>query len=334
MPSSPIEEASGPLAADTFDDGDSAISNPVSAGLTSLRSSVLRFQEENGRTYHNMSSGKYYLPNDERENERLDLTHNLWLLSLRGELGLSPKAMQGAKRVLDAGTGTGIWAIEYADQHPESEVIGVDLSPIQPSLVPPNCAFEIDDLEKEWTWSQQFDLIFSRYMTGCLAEPEDFVKKAFNNLEPGGYLEMQDILLPYESDDGTLTEDNPLRHISQLCVDAGNAAGRPFTLPLKYKRYLEDAGFVDVVERQLKWPLNTWPKDKHYKEIGAWTQENLHSGIEGILVALFTRYLGWTQDQVTLAALKFRTALKDRNTHGYIPIYVVYGRKPEEPESS
>ena len=131
---------------------------------------------------------------------------------------------------------------------------------------------------------------------------------------------MQDILLPYESDDGTLTEDNPLRHISQLCVDAGNAAGRPFTLPLKYKTYLEDAGFVDVVERQLKWPLNTWPKDKHYKEIGAWTQENLHSGIEGILVALFTRYLGWTQDKVTLAALKFRTALKDRNTHGYIPM--------------
>ena len=39
--------------------------------------------------------------------------HNLWLLSLRGELGLSPKAMEGARRVLDIGTGTGIWAIEY-----------------------------------------------------------------------------------------------------------------------------------------------------------------------------------------------------------------------------
>lgn len=41
------------------------------------------------------------------------MTHNLWLLSLRGELGICPKAMEGAKRVLDAGTGTGIWAIEY-----------------------------------------------------------------------------------------------------------------------------------------------------------------------------------------------------------------------------
>lgn len=43
----------------------------------------------------------------------LDIFHNLWLLSMHGELGLSPKAMNGAKRVLDVGTGTGIWAIEY-----------------------------------------------------------------------------------------------------------------------------------------------------------------------------------------------------------------------------
>lgn len=46
----------------------------------------------------------------------VDLTHNLWLLTLRGELGLSPKAMEGAKRVLDAGTGTGIWAVEYGKE--------------------------------------------------------------------------------------------------------------------------------------------------------------------------------------------------------------------------
>lgn len=29
----------------------------TTAGLTSLRSSVLKFQEENGRTYHSMSGG-------------------------------------------------------------------------------------------------------------------------------------------------------------------------------------------------------------------------------------------------------------------------------------
>ena len=62
---------------------------------------------------------------------------------------------------------------------------------------------------------------------------------------------MQDIVLPYESDDGTLAEDNPMRRISKLYVEAGEVAGRSFTLPVKYKDYLERAGFVDVEERQL-----------------------------------------------------------------------------------
>lgn len=35
-------------------------------------------------------------------------------------------------RILDLGTGTGIWAIDMADKYPDAEVIGVDLSVIQP----------------------------------------------------------------------------------------------------------------------------------------------------------------------------------------------------------
>jgi hypothetical protein len=45
--------------------------------------------------------------------------------------------------------------------------------------VPPNCSFEIDDLEKEWTWSKKFDLIFSRMMTGSFADPASIAKKAY-----------------------------------------------------------------------------------------------------------------------------------------------------------
>lgn len=141
-----------------------------------------------------------------------------------------------------------------------------------------------------------------------------------SHLEPGGYLEMQDVLLPYQSDDGTLTKDNALYRISQLCVDAGEVIGRPFTLPPKYKTFMERAGFVDIVEHHLKWPLNQWPKDPHYKEIGAWTQENLYTGIEGIVMALFTRYLGWSPEEVVVAAMEFRDAIKDRRTHAYIPV--------------
>lgn len=35
-------------------------------------------------------------------------------------------------------------------QYPSAEILGNDISPIQPSLVPPNVKFEVDDIEQEW----------------------------------------------------------------------------------------------------------------------------------------------------------------------------------------
>lgn len=72
------------------------------------------------------------LPNDEREQDRLDLQHHSFRIMLNGKLGLAP--IQSPNRVLDLATGTGIWAIEFAQENTESTVIGTDLSPIQPLL--------------------------------------------------------------------------------------------------------------------------------------------------------------------------------------------------------
>lgn len=57
--------------------------------------------------------------------ENLDLEHQLWLLTLDDRLGLAPPCQPNAKvgRVLDVGTGTGIWALNYGDEHPEAEVM-------------------------------------------------------------------------------------------------------------------------------------------------------------------------------------------------------------------
>lgn len=49
------------------------------------------------------------------------------------------------RHILDIATGTGTWAIEMGDEFPESQITGTDLSPIQPSHVPPNVRFFIED---------------------------------------------------------------------------------------------------------------------------------------------------------------------------------------------
>ncbi|KAI4245671.1 MAG: hypothetical protein LQ352_006528 [Teloschistes flavicans] len=51
------------------------------------------------------------MPNDEAELDRLDLTHQKLRILLDQKLLLCP--VTNPKSVLDVGTGTGIWAIEY-----------------------------------------------------------------------------------------------------------------------------------------------------------------------------------------------------------------------------
>ena len=66
----------------------------------------------------------------QRELDRLDLQHHVIKLLLNGELHLAP--LQDPRRVLDVGTGTGLWAIEMGDRFPNAQVTGTDLSPSQP----------------------------------------------------------------------------------------------------------------------------------------------------------------------------------------------------------
>jgi len=56
----------------------------------------------------------------------------LFRLTFGNRLYFSP--VKELKHALDIGTGTGLWAVELADAHPECEVIGIDLSPGQPTL--------------------------------------------------------------------------------------------------------------------------------------------------------------------------------------------------------
>ena len=54
-----------------------------------------------------------------------------------------------------------------------------------------------------------------------------------------------------------------------MCIVNGAAkAGRPWTRTKEYKGWMEEIGFVDVQEKPLRWPVNTWPKDPHLKKLG------------------------------------------------------------------
>ncbi|KAF4960892.1 hypothetical protein FSARC_10323 [Fusarium sarcochroum] len=275
-----------------------------------LRSSVLEYRHENGRTYHRYKDGKYNLPNDGEENERLDFQHNLCLLTFENELGLSPPNHYNSnvKRVLDLGTGTGIWAIDFGDEHPDAT---------------------IDDIDDDWTYSQPFDYIHSRFMNFSVQNWHSYLEKIFWNLTPGGYVELQDVDVIMDSDDGTLTPDTTLYQWCRLLEEAAVRFDRTFENTANFKYIMSEIGFVDIVETRFKWPTNRWPKDQKYKELGAWNNENASSAVEALTMAPFTRGLGWTREEVEIFLMDLRKDWNNPKIHAYWPICSVYARRPE-----
>ncbi|OHE92056.1 hypothetical protein CORC01_12637 [Colletotrichum orchidophilum] len=327
----PILEAE--VANDDFsDDAASDRATSVASSSTSLSSSILQHRQENGRTYHKYKDGKYLFPNDERENERLDLQHNLFLLTLDYKLGLAPPNNEnsGVKRVLDIGTGTGLWAIEFADEHPEAEVLGVDLSPVQIQFVPPNLKFEVDDIEQPWTYSQPFDYIHIRGMTSSITDWHGFFKQAYDGLTPGGYIELFESHARTQSDDGSLTPDHAFWQWSDKLEECFKILGRPFVNVPSLVPLLKEAGFADVTIVPYKWPVGPWAKDPHYKELGEWTFENFTQGLEGFTIAALTRALDWSNAEVQTFLSQVRKDLKDMSIHHYVPLWVIHAQKPLE----
>ena len=102
--------------ADEDNDNDSAFdSGSVYTDTTSLLSEITSYRHENHRRYHAYKDGQYWGPNDEQMNNQLDIAHHLYLLTLGNKLLLAPIG-DNPQKVLDVGTGTGIWAIDFADQ--------------------------------------------------------------------------------------------------------------------------------------------------------------------------------------------------------------------------
>jgi len=325
----------GPIAVDdAYDKGaTSDYSSDLSeSDMTSLKSSILDYVYENGRRYHAYNSGKYILPNDESEQDRLDLHHHIFLLALDGKITTVPLP-KDIQRVLDLGTGTGIWAVDCADQYPAAEVIGTDLSPIQPLWVPPNCTFEVDDAEQPWLWPENhFDFIHSRNLTQSIRNWTHMANSMFKHTKPGGYVELCELEGELRCDDGTVPENSCIRQYMKIWQDAAKEMGIPQPSGEDLKNYLEKAGFVDVQLRTFKHPFGTWPKDEKMKILGRYNLLQAQAGFQAYGVALFTRADKMSTEEANALSEECVKEMFDKKKHSYNNVWYIVGRKPERDE--
>ncbi|KAK7430462.1 hypothetical protein QQZ08_002981 [Neonectria magnoliae] len=138
-------------------DAESVLGTQAPTSTASLSSSILQYRTIHGRTYHSeQGNAEYWASNDEEQNECQDLNHHAMLLILDNKLFLAP-LKSDVQKVLDVGTGTGIWAIE------------------------------IEDCNQTWTFGpNSFDYVHMRYLFGSIKNWNDLFNNAYRVCKPGG----------------------------------------------------------------------------------------------------------------------------------------------------
>ncbi|RYP55170.1 hypothetical protein DL768_000164 [Monosporascus sp. mg162] len=270
----------------------------VESSTNSITSSLLEYRTIHGRTYQTSRTTQYWAPNDDKHIEAFDVA-------------------------------------DMADEFPSAEVIGTDISPTQPSWVPPNLSFQIDDAQLDWTFKpESFDFIHIRYMHGAIADWPRLYEQTYQFLKPGGWFQHiePNIELRCDNPDVKFDDNHVFRQWSKLFYDAGDKIGRTFRINEESMvKYARDAGFSEITHKKFTVPHCPWPKDKRLKEMGMYVGLYMNLSLDGFAVYPIGQILGWSLQEVQILVAKMRAAIKDPKNRTCSDMHMVYGQKPKHP---
>lgn len=291
----------------------------------SLASSVQDYEYTNGRRYHAYRAGAYMLPNDETEQSREHLMHHLWRSLIGG--ALTRTELKNPKRIFDVGTGTGIWALEMADMYPNAKVVGIDLSPIQPNYVPENCHFYVDDVEEEWD-AGLYDFIHVRALMGAIKDWPRFFQQAFDHLEPGGQLELQELDAWIHCQPPGVTPPW-IQGWNQNLNAAFTAWGKGLNVAAKHAQWMRDAGFVNVQDQVHHVPIGPWAKDPILKELGKFHLAVVLESVDSYTLAMMTEFLGKSVEETQITIEMIKGEFKQKKYHMFGKYHFITATKPQ-----
>lgn len=221
---------------------------------------------------------------------------------------------------------------DFADEFPHAEVIGTDITPIQPSWVPPNVKFELDDCNQEWTWPDNtFDFVNMRMLIGVIQDWSAIFKEAYRCCKPGGYVESMGTSCHFVSDDGSISPDSALAQWGKIWIEGGKAFGRTFDVYSEdvQRKGMEEAGFVEIEFKDMVIPVGVWHPDEDAAERGWWWKQTLEADLEGYLNYICHSLLGWKPEETKGYCAHVKREWNDPKNHGYVMARVAWGRKPE-----
>ncbi|ESU10711.1 hypothetical protein FGSG_04834 [Fusarium graminearum PH-1] len=278
------------------DDGNSLSDGSLSASTDSMTSSIFEYRKLHGRTYHReIGNAQYWASNDERQSETLDMK-------------------------------------DFADEHPNVEVISTDISPIQPAWVSPNLKFEIEYCTQEWTFApKSADYVHLRWLAGSIPDWYQFFREAYKTCKPGGWVESFEPSAIITSDNDTVKETSALGQLGKLFIEGAKKFGMSFSVYEEelQRKAMEAAGFIDIQQYEYKAPLGDWPKDPEMEELGEFGRYVFLSDTEG-LVLFVANTMCWSEAEIHVYIAHARREINSGKHHAYFKQRVVWGRKPEE----
>ena len=195
-----------------------------------------------------------------------DTQHQIYYITLGKKLSAAPLDPQ-IKSVLDLGCGTGIWAIDVANQFPSVKVVAMDLTP--PNVpAPSNVTFVQADIEPPWQLGL-FDYIHCRMLMSAVGDWPGFLQKCWDHLEPGAWLELNEVCAPYRAVNPQFdASSSAFLRFGAANDQAWNLAGRDFFAGPKQTQRLRDIGFQEIDEVDYRLPIGSWGITDRERRIG------------------------------------------------------------------
>lgn len=152
---------------------------------------------------------------------------------------------------------------------------------------------------------------------------------ARRSLKPGGWCECTNLVAELHSDHAEVSSESPAKRWVDLIAEGARRMARNMSLHgADVKDIMEKTGFQDVTVITFKIPIGTWPASPTLKEAGANQLIGFLDGIQSLSLAIFTRVLGWTQEEVEVFLMEVRNDFKKKKKYRYLVGWTVYGRKP------
>ncbi|KAH8658607.1 S-adenosyl-L-methionine-dependent methyltransferase [Ilyonectria robusta] len=235
------------------------------------------------------------------------IQHTIIIDVFRGRLHLAPISSK-PRRVLDVGTGPGTWAL--------------------PAATRSNCSFMTVDITHDWDFTDggNFDFIHIRQL-GDIQDKKKLLQSAFDNLKPGGWVELTEWIAILQSPNHSL-DGTAFRRWNDLLEQGMRTFGTTLYYPNHFKPLLQETGFDHIIETRNGATSNACYPGKKLQRIGHLMTQNWLMILEPLTMPVFTQALGWTPDEVKSFLVDVRKEIPNTKYHSFMTLITFCAQKP------